>query len=109
MDFFTLFLKTVLYCPYVFVLVAAFLFAAVHWSTTHRLLLAVGLYYAVLAFNLGMTFWIGEWHMGIRGVLMYLPVTAWLMVRLTGCLLPVGSFVLEPSTSPGSIQTRDFV
>ena len=28
-----------------------------HPSTTHRLLLGVGLYYGVLAFNLGMTFW----------------------------------------------------
>jgi uncharacterized membrane protein len=53
-------------------------------SVTPRLLLGVGLYYGVLAFNLGMTFWIGESFMGISGLLMHLPIIALLMFRLAG-------------------------
>ena len=43
-------------------------------SPTPRLLLGVGLYYGVLFFNLGVTFWIGEWLMGASGLLMHLPI-----------------------------------
>jgi putative membrane protein len=50
---------------------------------TTRLLLGVGLYYGVLAFNLALTFWIGETFMGISGLLMHLPVMALLLLRLT--------------------------
>lgn len=50
--------------------------------TTHRLLLGAGLYYGVLAFNLGVTFWIGESLQGTAGLLMYLPVTTLLLLRL---------------------------
>lgn len=50
--------------------------------TTHRLLLGAGLYYGVLAFNLGATFWIGESLQGTTGLLMYVPVTAVLLLRL---------------------------
>ena len=53
-------------------------------SVTPRLLLGVGLYYGVLAFNLSMTFWIGESFMGISGLLMHLPVIALLLYRLAG-------------------------
>ena len=53
-------------------------------SVTHQLLLGVGLYYGVLAFNLSMTFWIGESFMGMSGLLMHLPVIALLMFRLAG-------------------------
>jgi putative membrane protein len=81
-----------------------------NWSTTHRLLLGVGLYYTVLAFNLGATFSIGEWHLGISGLLMYLPLTVWLVLRLTGFLRsPYESAVAEPSTRAGGNQTGDFV
>ncbi|UVT15357.1 MAG: carotenoid biosynthesis protein [Nitrospira sp.] len=52
-------------------------------SMTQRLLLGIGLYYGVLAFNLGMTFWIGESFMGMSGVLMHLPVLTILILRLT--------------------------
>lgn len=52
-------------------------------STTHRVLLGMGLYYGVLAFNLAMTFWIGEFFMGVSGMLMHLPVLALLASRLT--------------------------
>ncbi len=51
-------------------------------STTHRLLLGVGLYFGVLAFNLGVTFWIGESLQGTTGLLMYVPVAALLLPRL---------------------------
>ena len=51
-------------------------------STTHRLLLGTGLYYGVLIFNLAVTFWIGESLQGTTGLLMYVPVTAMLLLRL---------------------------
>ena len=59
-------------------------------SVTPRLLLGVGLYYGVLAFNLGVTFWIGEDLLGMTGLLMYVPVTVLLLVRL----------LYRPSTDP---------
>lgn len=55
---------------------------AISPSMTQRLLLGIGLYYGVLAFNLGMTFWIGETFMGISGLLMHLPVLMILTTRL---------------------------
>jgi putative membrane protein len=57
-------------------------------SVTARLLLGVGLYYGVLAFNLGVTFWIGEPLLGMTGLLMYVPVTALLVLRLVRLLPP---------------------
>lgn len=53
-------------------------------AITHRLLLGVGLYYGVLAFNLAVTFWIGESLLGLTGVLIYVPVTVLLAARLLG-------------------------
>jgi putative membrane protein len=50
--------------------------------TTPRLLLGVGLYYGVLAFNLAMTFWIGESFMALSGLLMHLPVLILLATRV---------------------------
>lgn len=67
------------------------------------LLLGVGLYYGVLAFNLSVTFWIGEWFMGLSGLLMHLPVLAVLMYRIVD---------LQPTPSPsysGGIRNEDFV
>lgn len=51
-------------------------------GATTDVLLGCGLYYGVLVFNLAITFWIGEPLLGLTGVLIYLPVTALLMVRL---------------------------
>ncbi|MEK7869795.1 MAG: carotenoid biosynthesis protein, partial [Nitrospirota bacterium] len=51
-------------------------------SVTPRILLGVGLYYGVLAFNLAMTFWIGESSMGLSGLLMHLPVLILLASRV---------------------------
>ncbi len=53
-------------------------------SVTGDVLLGCGLYYGVLLFNLGVTFWIGELLMGTTGTLMYLPVTALFLLRLLG-------------------------
>ena len=53
-------------------------------SVTPRLLLGAGLYYGVLAFNLSMTFWIGELFMGMSGLVMHLPVIVLLLYRLAG-------------------------
>jgi len=53
-------------------------------SVTPQLLLGVGLYYGVLAFNLSVTFWIDESFMGMSGLLMHLPVITLLIVRLAG-------------------------
>jgi uncharacterized membrane protein len=60
-------------------------------SVTPRLLLGVGLYYGVLAFNLSMTFWIGESFMGMSGLLMHLPVITLLLYRLAGPYLATSS------------------
>ncbi len=49
---------------------------------TPRILLGVGLYYGVLAFNLSVAFWIGELLIGISGLLMHLPVLGLLLFRL---------------------------
>ena len=51
-------------------------------TATKHLLLGCGLYYGVLTFNLAMTFWIGESLLGLVGVMMYLPVTILLVLRL---------------------------
>jgi uncharacterized membrane protein len=70
-------------------------------SVSRRLLLGVGLYYGVIAFNLGVTFWIGETLLGMTGLLMYLPVTALLLARLMSRPYP------HPPT--GSIAHSEFV
>ncbi|MCS6897061.1 MAG: carotenoid biosynthesis protein [Nitrospira sp.] len=49
---------------------------------TLRLLAGAGLYYSVLFFNLGVTFWIGEWVMGLSGLFMHLPMLALLIRRI---------------------------
>jgi putative membrane protein len=56
------------------------------WSVTGNVLLACGLYYGVLIFNLGVTFWIDEPLLGMTGLLMYIPITVLLLLRLWGWL-----------------------
>lgn len=51
-------------------------------SVTPQLLPGVALYYGVLAFNLCITFWIGETLMAMSGLLMHLPVLGALVARL---------------------------
>jgi putative membrane protein len=49
-------------------------------SGDFRDFLGPALYYLILLFNLGMTFWIGEGLLGAIGVVIYLPVTL-LLIR----------------------------
>lgn len=70
-------------------------------SVTPCLLLGVGLYYGVLAFNLGVTFWIGESFMGLSGLLMHLPVLALLLFRL------VNPQTMPSASYPNSIHTQE--
>ncbi|TAL09504.1 MAG: carotenoid biosynthesis protein [Nitrospirae bacterium] len=51
-----------------------------------RLLVGCALYYGILGFNLAVTFWIGEPLIGATGILMYLPITALLLLKLAGRL-----------------------
>ena len=55
---------------------------------TNDILLGCGLYYGVLVFNLALTFWIGEALLGMTGVLIYLPITTLMLLRLRGRLAP---------------------
>lgn len=63
-------------------------------STTGILLLGCGLYYGVLVFNLAVTFWIGEALQGTTGLMMYLPVTLMLVLRL---FCPQPARAIQPS------------
>ena len=65
---------------------------------TGNVLLGVGLYYGVLAFNLGVTFWIGEHQLGMTGLLIFIPLTALLILRLLGRLSPPNHV---PNHGPG--------
>jgi uncharacterized membrane protein len=51
-------------------------------DVTATILLGCGLYYGVLAFNLAITFWIGEPLLGLTGLFIYLPITAFFFLRL---------------------------
>ena len=55
-------------------------------NVARRLLFGCALYYGILGFNLAVTFWIGEPLIGATGLLMYLPITAFLLLRLAGRL-----------------------
>jgi putative membrane protein len=68
---------------------------------TGTLLLGVGLFYGVLAFNLGVTFWIGEPQLGMTGLLIFIPLTALLFLRLMG-RLPVPTYRPTPTSGPQS-------
>src|SRR2546427_191214 len=55
-------------------------------TITRPLLLGCALYYGVLVFNLAVTFWIDEPVIGTTGLFMYLPITAFLLLKLAGRL-----------------------
>ena len=55
-------------------------------NVARRLLFGCALYYGILGFNLAVTFWIGEPLIGVTGLLMYLPITAFLLLKLAGRL-----------------------
>ena len=51
-------------------------------DVTKKILLGCGIYYGVLVFNLTMTFWIGEPLLGLTGLFIYVPITAFVFLRL---------------------------
>ena len=51
-----------------------------------ELLWGVGLYYSILLFNLVVTFWIGEYLIGMVGCLIYLPISTVVAFRIFGQL-----------------------
>lgn len=55
-------------------------------SVTSTIVMGCGLYYSILLFNLTVTFWIGEPLIGMNGILIYIPLTALLLLRLLGKL-----------------------
>ena len=57
-------------------------------SVTSNILIGCGLYYSVLLFNLTVTFWIDEPLIGMTGILIYIPLTVLLLLRLLGKLPP---------------------
>ncbi len=65
-----------------------------HAIPAQEVLLGCGLYYGVLLFNLVMTFWIGEWLLGLVGCLLYAPVTTLALLKFRG--LPSSSFLCPP-------------
>jgi putative membrane protein len=68
-------------------------------TVTGHLLLGCTLYYGVLLFNLTITFWIGEPLLGLVGVMMYLPVTLLLALRLLN-RVPSAAVGQSSSTRP---------
>jgi len=50
-------------------------------DVTMNVLLGCGLYYAVLLFNLAITFWIGEYLLGVAGIVIFLPITTLAILR----------------------------
>lgn len=69
---------------------------------TGDLLAGCGLYYGVLVFNLAMTFWIEEFLLGVVGILIYLPITILLILKL-GRYLPL----TDPSAGGSRLLHRD--
>jgi putative membrane protein len=57
-------------------------------TVTQAVALGCALYYAVLLFNLAVTFWIGEPLLGMTGILIFIPVTALAALRVSGRLSP---------------------
>jgi uncharacterized membrane protein len=53
-------------------------------SFTGRAALCPGLYYLVLAFNLAVTFALGEWRLLLSGILITLPIILWTLAILMG-------------------------
>jgi len=55
-------------------------------NVARRLLFGCILYYGILGFNLAVTFWIGEPLIGATGLLLHLPIAAFLLLKLAGRL-----------------------
>jgi putative membrane protein len=55
-------------------------------SVTRNILMGCALYFSVLLFNLTVAFWIDEPLIGMSGILIYIPLTVLLFLRLLGQL-----------------------
>jgi putative membrane protein len=66
-------------------------------DVTTKILLGCGLYYGVLVFNLAITFWIQEPLLGMTGVFIYLPITAFFFLRLFN-KLPISHHTPTPAS-----------
>lgn len=55
-------------------------------DVTTTILLGCGIYYGVLTFVLTITFWIGEPLLGVTGLFIYVPITAFFVLRLLNSL-----------------------
>jgi len=53
-------------------------------NVARRLFFGCILYYGILGFNLAVTFWIGEPLIGATGLLIHLPITAFMLLKLAG-------------------------
>ena len=73
------------------------------------MLLGCGLYYGVLMFNLAVTFWIGESLLVLTGLLIYVPITAFALLRLLN-KFPAGHHSMDHailnSDSPSTLLKR---
>jgi putative membrane protein len=72
-----------------------------------KLVLGCALYYGIIGFNLAVTFWIDEALLGATGIVLYLPITAFLLLKLTG-RLPVPAAKRMTDSQPTSIMTPPF-
>ena len=68
---------------------------------TRQLLFGCALYYGVLVFNLSVTFWIGEVLLGLIGMMIYVPVSILLALRLLNRL--PGPVISLPASSPSPV------
>lgn len=73
---------------------------SLHSTATVPILLGCALYYGVLIFNLTVTFWINEPLIATTGILIYLPITAWFLLRLLGRLPSAPQATGEESLPP---------
>ncbi len=73
---------------------------SLHSTATVPILLGCALYYGVLIFNLTVTFWINEPLIATTGILTYLPITAWFLLRLLGRLPSAPQATGEESLPP---------
>jgi uncharacterized membrane protein len=73
-------------------------------TATRTILVGCGVYYGAVAFILAVAFSIGEYVIGLAGLLMYGPVTAFLVLRLTGRL---PAFAPRPVPCTAERRPRD--
>ncbi len=82
-------------------------------SITSNILLGCGVYYSILLFNLTVTVWIDEPLIAMTGILIYIPLTVLLLLRLLGKLpaptawRPRDDWAHEGARAPGARYARE--